>query len=188
MTNPKGPPMTHPTQVLSDEQIEAIAQAVQPIAKTGHPSWEHAVARAIESATLDAVPVPQAMAIVTKALQEDAGYAWSWHCNVAMAAVDEGMEHYAANQAAARFMYSLANVDTTKHPGFPSPTQPPAQTERSPITEFQRGTLLIEYMGPDALAGRQMSLMDAFHLGIEAAERHHKIIGEEERAALKGQQ
>jgi hypothetical protein len=66
--------------------------------------------------------------------------------------------------------------------------QTPVQAERAPITEFQRGTLLIEYMGPDALAGRQMSLIDAFHLGIEAAERHHGIIGEEASATLKGQQ
>jgi hypothetical protein len=66
--------------------------------------------------------------------------------------------------------------------------QPPAQAERAPITEFQRGILLIYHMGPDALAGRQMSLIDAFYLGIEAAERHHGIIGEEDRATLKGQQ
>jgi hypothetical protein len=124
-------------QVLSDEQIEAIRTEVfkrwQAMVDRGQipgdDSCDHDLARAIESATLEAVPLPPAMAIVTKALQEDADYAWAWHCNLAMAAIDEGMEHYAANQAAARFMYSLANVDTTKHPGFPSPTHPPAQQE-----------------------------------------------------------
>jgi hypothetical protein len=35
---------------LSDDQIEEIAQGVQPILRTGHPSWEHAIARAIERA------------------------------------------------------------------------------------------------------------------------------------------
>lgn len=69
--------------------------------------------------------VPEAMAVVIEALRNDLDYAWSWHCNVAMAAVDEGMEHHAANCAASRFMWNLANVDTTKHPGFPTaPTQP----------------------------------------------------------------
>lgn len=35
---------------LSDDDIEAIAMHIRPITQTGHPSWEHAVARAIERA------------------------------------------------------------------------------------------------------------------------------------------
>lgn len=73
--------------------------------------------------------VPSAMAVVCKALQDDPEYAWSWHCNIAMSAFDEGMGHYAANKAAARFLGLLAGVDTTKHPGFPPqhPAPSPAQ-------------------------------------------------------------
>lgn len=50
------------------------------------------------------------------ALQADPGYAWSWHCNIAMASQDEGMEHGAANRAAARFMHTCFGVDTGKAP------------------------------------------------------------------------
>lgn len=35
---------------MTDEQIEAVAQLIEPIAHSGHPTWEHAVARAIEAA------------------------------------------------------------------------------------------------------------------------------------------
>ena len=77
--------------------------------------------------------VPEAMKVVTEALRSDPDYAWSWHCNVAMASVDEGMGHYEANQAAARFMHSLAGVDTTKHQGFPeAPKQEPVQAGELP--------------------------------------------------------
>ena len=39
-----------PQVPLTDEQIEEIARTVQPITKTGQPSWEHAVIRAYEAA------------------------------------------------------------------------------------------------------------------------------------------
>lgn len=69
--------------------------------------------------------VSSAMKQVTDAMRNDLDYAWSWHCNIAMASVDEGMDHYAANKAAARFLMILAGVDTTKHPGFPQkPVEP----------------------------------------------------------------
>jgi len=35
---------------LTDDDIEAIAMHIRPIAETGQPTWEHAVARAIELA------------------------------------------------------------------------------------------------------------------------------------------
>ena len=47
-------------------------------------------------------------------LRADSEYAWSWHCNLAMAAYDEGLEHHAANRAAGRFMNSLFRLDTTR--------------------------------------------------------------------------
>jgi hypothetical protein len=55
--------------------------------------------------------LPTAMKTVLKAIQADPDYAWSWHCNVAMAFVDAGGDHYTANQGAARFMRILANVE-----------------------------------------------------------------------------
>ena len=47
-------------------------------------------------------------------LRADDEYAWAWHCNLAMAAYDEGLEHHAANRAAGRFMSSLFRLDTTQ--------------------------------------------------------------------------
>jgi hypothetical protein len=51
------------------------------------------------------------------AIQADPGYAWSWHCNVACSAMDEGLDHPAANRAAARFMFVCFGVDTSTAPG-----------------------------------------------------------------------
>ncbi len=45
-------------------------------------------------------------------LGDDEGYAWGWHCNVAMAAQDEGVDHATANKAANRFMQTCFGIDT----------------------------------------------------------------------------
>lgn len=63
--------------------------------------------------------VATAMGEVRAALHADPEYAWSWHCNIAMASVDEGMEHAAANRAAARFMHNCFGLDTSKSPHYP---------------------------------------------------------------------
>lgn len=55
--------------------------------------------------------VQKAMQTVIEALQNDPEYAWSWHCNIAMAFVDAGGDHYTGNQGAARFMKMLADVE-----------------------------------------------------------------------------
>lgn len=53
-----------------------------------------------------------------RALQNDLDWAWSYHCNIAMAFQDEGGDHKTANRAAARFMKNWADVDTTQHVGY----------------------------------------------------------------------
>lgn len=58
----------------------------------------------------------RAFADLRAAMQADPGYAWSWHCNIAVASQDEGMEHGAANRAAARFMHTCFGVDTSNPP------------------------------------------------------------------------
>jgi len=73
-------------------------------------------------------PVPAAMKTVIQAMQQDPDYAWSWHCNIAMAFVDAGGDHYTGNQGAARFMKMLANVE----PAHELPSPQPAQQE--PVT------------------------------------------------------
>lgn len=47
-------------------------------------------------------------------IQQDIGFAWSWHCNIAMAAQDVGVTHEVANRAAARFMSVCFDVDVTQ--------------------------------------------------------------------------
>lgn len=55
----------------------------------------------------------EAMDVLRKAMREDSSYAWSWQCNVAMAAVDAGATHRQANVHAAQFMRNAFGVDVT---------------------------------------------------------------------------
>ena len=89
--------------------------------------------------------VSSAVKQVTDAMRNDLDYAWSWHCNIAMAAVDEGVDHMTANKLAARFLMILTGVDTTKNPAFPKePVEPELaykvnRWERFDNTLFVRG-------------------------------------------------
>ena len=58
----------------------------------------------------------EALEILKSAMRDDPAYAWSWHCNIAMASIDEGAPHDAGNAAAARFMQLCFGVDTTNAP------------------------------------------------------------------------
>lgn len=57
-------------------------------------------------------------------LHHDAGMAWSWHCNIAMAVVDAGTntadDHRLGNEGAARFMRLCFDVNTSKFPEYQS--------------------------------------------------------------------
>ena len=57
-------------------------------------------------------PAPSAMQNLTHALKEDADHAWSWHCNLAVMAIDAGADHRRANERAASLMMNLFGVDT----------------------------------------------------------------------------
>jgi len=59
---------------------------------------------------------------------------------------------------------------------YTSPPNEPAQLQK--LSEFEEGTLVIEHMGPSALAGGRMSLMDAFDKGLK--------VGQSELAAKNG--
>lgn len=56
--------------------------------------------------------VPQAMAVVTRAIQSDEGYLYGWHDNLAMAAYDEGVDIDRSNRIAQRFLRQLFDVDS----------------------------------------------------------------------------
>ena len=52
---------------------------------------------------------------------------------------------------------------------------PPSQPAPVPLTDDARGLLVIEHLGPNALLHKPMSIYDAFHMGIDAAESFHGI-------------
>lgn len=58
--------------------------------------------------------IEDALKALSEAMQADEDYAWSWHCNIAMNAVDAGAPHRAANERAADFMWGLFGVNTRK--------------------------------------------------------------------------
>lgn len=60
--------------------------------------------------------VPECMRILSSAIRDDPWYAWSWHCNIAMSYVDEGVTPEQGNKAAARFMKNCFDVDTSSLP------------------------------------------------------------------------
>ena len=63
----------------------------------------------------------EAMQELSRYMQIDPEYAWSWHCNVAMVAQDAGAPHKEANERAADFMRRAFDVDTSKPPISPTP-------------------------------------------------------------------
>ena len=51
-----------------------------------------------------------ALWVLSRAMKNDPMYAWSWHCNLAMMAVDAGASHYEANKREESFMHYLFGV------------------------------------------------------------------------------
>ena len=49
--------------------------------------------------------------VIRAQMQVDSDLVWTWHCNIAVAFMDEGGSHKQANEAAARFMLSAFGVD-----------------------------------------------------------------------------
>jgi len=69
----------------------------------------------ITDETADQEVTNAAFQVLKHAIRRDDSYAWSWHCGIAMAFVDEaGVAHATANRAAARFMQMCFDVDVTK--------------------------------------------------------------------------
>jgi len=57
---------------------------------------------------------------------------------------------------------------------IPLYTTPPA-AQRKPLTDEQLGFMVIEHLGPSALARGKISVYDAFMLGITSTEAAHNI-------------
>ncbi len=93
--------------------IEELRAALSAPATAPEPSTEVAVGK------------------LCKSLREDLDYAWTWHCNIAMAAFDAGCPHDVANEGAARFMQLLAGVDTREHPAFQGTQDHPMRNDKT---------------------------------------------------------
>lgn len=55
---------------------------------------------------------------VKRRMQRDAGWAWSWHCNLAMTFADHGVPAAICNHAAAAFMRAAFDIDTSEFKEF----------------------------------------------------------------------
>lgn len=78
----------------------------------------HPLVVTVEIPTTEATSPVKGLA---EAMKADLDYAWSWHCNIAMAAHDSGAgPHSACNKGAALFLSRLSDgaVDTTQHPAY----------------------------------------------------------------------
>jgi hypothetical protein len=70
----------------------------------------------------EAQQAPAALDALKAALKGGDAYAWSWHCNIAMAVVDAGTnaadKHRLGNEGAAIFMRRVFDVDTSQFPEY----------------------------------------------------------------------
>lgn len=99
-----------------------------------HPAggfWWREHLRAAQPATAPEPSTEVAVGKLCKSLHEDLDYAWTWHCNIAMAAFDAGCPHDVANEGAARFMQLLAGVDTREHPAFQGTQDHPMRNDKT---------------------------------------------------------
>lgn len=58
------------------------------------------------------ITTKQAFDRLQRALKDDPNYAYSWHCNIAMCAIDLGVSRQVGNKAATNFMKLAFGVDT----------------------------------------------------------------------------
>jgi len=58
--------------------------------------------------------ISEALDMLKRSIQSCNDYAWTWHCNIAMPMIDEGIESKTANIAASKIMRLLFDVDVTE--------------------------------------------------------------------------
>ena len=115
------------------EQLD-VAQAL--LERSQHHAKIAAMYEELRAALAAPATVPEpstevAVGKLCKSLREDLDYAWTWHCNIAMAAFDAGCPHDVANEGAARFMQLLAGVDTREHPAFQGTQDHPMRNDKT---------------------------------------------------------
>lgn len=115
------------------EQLD-VAQAL--LERSQHHAKIAAMYEELRAALAPPTTAPEpstevAVGKLCKSLREDLDYAWTWHCNIAMAAFDAGCPHDVANEGAARFMQLLAGVDTREHPAFQGTQDHPMRNDKT---------------------------------------------------------
>jgi hypothetical protein len=127
-THPKQSPLgLRPRHIADEARLSEIDQAIARFAAEGAaiPSeWEaerlELIQRDNPRVAIDGLPVHSAMEVLKAAMKADPDFARTWHDNLAMAVMDSESrgdlqsDHEVANDAAARFMKSAFDVDTTK--------------------------------------------------------------------------
>lgn len=121
------------TITIERELLEDVVEIFDSAISARFP---HEILRDIRAALAAPATAPEpstevAVGKLCKSLREDLDYAWTWHCNIAMAAFDAGCPHDVANEGAARFMQLLAGVDTREHPAFQGTQDHPMRNDKT---------------------------------------------------------
>ena len=115
------------------------AKAAEP-APQGRAEWA-AHMETMDTNLVPSAPVAPAYLAYKAALQGDPDYQWVVHCNIAMPIKDAlGVTHQAANQAAARLMQHLFDIDMERdHPIYSQiVAQQAAETAKAPTVTRSR--------------------------------------------------
>lgn len=139
----------HAENAALKQQIAPAGWKLAPVEPTDEMEAEgnaaiierECLAKEVWASMLAAAPAPEAAAIQTpaavnvviEAMRKDPDYAWSWHCNIAMAFVDAGGDRYTANQGAAGFMRLFAGVE----PAHELPPKPEAAADARAVVGRQ---------------------------------------------------
>jgi len=83
---------------------------------------------ALDIAQNEQALIASAFQVLKHAMETDPELAWGWHCNIAMASVDQGMHPHAANRAAAIFMRAAFEIDITRSEQWIALDIPPTAT------------------------------------------------------------
>jgi hypothetical protein len=108
----------------------------------------------------DKISVSGLVESLSQAMQNDQDLAWTWHCNIAVGSLNEGVDHKTANLAAARFMSIAFGVDMTSFEEWKrfdwvacrkiEVTSPPPKRYREPtLADLANGPIACEYRDSD---------------------------------------
>jgi Zn-finger protein len=106
-----------PLYYLNCEQRFTIENGIK---KCDTCTWNHDVnnyeeiIKYIKGVKMESNKIKEALDTLRKAMEEDPEYAWTWHCNLAIMAVDAGAPHKEANERAGDFMKHLFGVNTNR--------------------------------------------------------------------------